>query len=370
MKYRREKPIRVTRLLPVLDFGGVESRVVLQSSMIDREEFDYRVCAFWKPGEAAERIRDAGIEVDVIDVDPAVRNPAATAALARYLRKNPPDILHASISEANFHGAVAGAMTGVPCRIVEEVGIPSRGRLGTFVFGKMYGLAHRVVGVSKATCEVLRQEGAAEEKVRLIYNCANPSFFAKEMAERPATPPLEFLAVGRLVPVKNHENLLKAFAGVVEAVDEVRLRIAGEGPLREDLQGVIEELELSEHVELLGFRDDVLELLQSSHVFLLPSWSEGCSISLVEAMSSGIIPLGSTADGIGEVMGNLGAEYQMPADDVEGWTKALIRCAKMSAKEREDVGKSAREIAFSRFSPQVYNENVSQMYRELANTRL
>ena len=57
--------IKVVRLIPVLDFGGVESRFILQSKLIDRERFDFRVCTFWKPGAAAEKIRESGIEVEV-----------------------------------------------------------------------------------------------------------------------------------------------------------------------------------------------------------------------------------------------------------------------------------------------------------------
>ncbi len=360
------EPIRVIRLLPVLDFGGVESRAVLQSELIDRDEFDFRVCTFWKPGQAAERIRAAGVEVDVLDVDPAVRNPRATKALFSYLRRYKPDILHASISEANFHGAIAGALARVPARIVEEVGIPSRGRLGTLVFGNIYRLAHRVVGVSKATCEILSNEGASDEQLELVYNCANPQFFKGEMPERPAAPPFNFLAVGRLVEVKNHLNLLRAFRGVVDARPEARLRIAGEGPLRGELEALIEGLELDEHVELLGFREDVEALLGDSHVFLLPSWSEGCSISLVEAMATGICPLGSTAAGIGEVMGELGDGFQIPPDDVDGWTAAMVEMVDMSPEDRRTLGTRARGIAFERFSPKVYNDTVSELYRSLA----
>src|SRR4051812_22494897 len=94
---------RVVRLLPTLDFGGVESRAILQSELHDRERLDLRVCTFHRAGAAADAIRALGIPVDVLGQDPRIRNARASLALAAYLLRTKPDIVHASIVEANFH---------------------------------------------------------------------------------------------------------------------------------------------------------------------------------------------------------------------------------------------------------------------------
>jgi glycosyltransferase involved in cell wall biosynthesis len=355
----------------VLDFGGVESRIVLQSAMIDRNTFDFRVCTFWKAGAAADKIQASGIPVDVLNIDPSVRNPLATYRLVKYLRQLQPHILHASISEGIFHGALAGELANIPIKIVEEVGIPNRGRVGRAVYSELYPIVDRVVGVSKATCDILRSEGCPEDRLVLIYNCANPVYFQGPPPQRTiAKERTEFIAVGRLVEVKNHLNLIRAFAETVKQNPNVRLRIVGDGPLEHDYRRLIEELGMEKHIELLGFRDDIKALLEASDCFLLPSWTEGCSISLVEAMSTGIVPLGSTADGIGEVMGALGARHQIPPDDVSGWTSALLWVASLKASERAIIGATARDIAFQRFSPEVNNRNVTGMYLELMESKL
>jgi glycosyltransferase involved in cell wall biosynthesis len=365
------RKLSVVRLLPVMDFGGAESRVVLQSAMIDRDRFDFRVCTFWKAGEAARRIREQGIPVDVLDVDPSVRNPRATLALVRYLRRVRPDILHASISEGIFHGAIGGALARVPCRIVEEVGIPSRSPLGQRMFGAAYHLAHAVVAVAQATADIILDEGAPPDRLHLIYNCAAPEFFGEPRHRRePSDRPLRILAVGRLVEVKNHANLLRAFRKAVDEAPGMTLRIAGEGPLRDAMQKQIARLDLGDHVELLGFRDDVQDLLYDSDVFVLPSWTEGCSISLVESMATGICVVGSTADGIREVMGELGEEWLIPPDDVDGWADAFGRLNSMTPQARVELGERAQQIAYDRFSPTVYNRNVTSLYLQLAEQRL
>lgn len=334
--------------------------------MIDRERFDFRVCTFWNDGDAARRVREQGIPVDVLGVNPSVKSPRATAALVKYLRQRQPDILHASISEGIFHGAIGGRIAGVPIRIVEEVGIPSRSPVGQTLFGAAYQLAHAIIGVSQATCDIVAGEGAPVDRLHLIYNCAAPKFFDNPRERAPSDGPLRILAVGRLVPVKNHANLIKAMRRVVDEQPGTTLRIAGEGPLHAELQQQIETLGLAENVDMLGFRDDVHDLLYDSDVFVLPSVSEGCSISLVEAMSTGICVVGSTADGIREVMGDLGDDWLIPHNDTHAWADGLVRMARMSDPDRVALGATARTIAHERFSPTVYNDNVTALYDFLA----
>jgi glycosyltransferase involved in cell wall biosynthesis len=368
MMGRSDGRIKVVRLLPTLDFGGVESRAILQAGLLDRERFDLRVCTFWRDGEAGAKIRALGVPVDVLDVDPSVRNPNATLALWHYLHTQRPDVLHASISEAMFHGAWASYAAGVPLRIIEEVGRPTRSQAGHVAFAAISMLVNRVVGVSQITCDYLiKEDRMAAERVRLIYNCGKPEYFAQPPVERLRAPdaPLRIFTAGRLVPVKNHSALLDVMAELVLVRGlNVRLEIAGDGPLREELAARIRALGLSAHVMLLGFRDDIRALLDASDVFVLPSFDEGCSVALIEAMASGILVVGSTAGGILEVLGELSANYAIPASDIQGWADVLERIYHLPAAARHTLGQQARHIAEERFSPARYIKNLEDMYME------
>ena len=92
------------------------------------------------------------------------------------------------------------------------------------------------------------------------------------------------LSVGELNENKNHETAIRAVAGL----DNVYYMIAGRGHLSEHLQGVIETLGLAERVKLLGYRNDVGELCCAADVFLFPSFREGLSLSVMEAMACGL----------------------------------------------------------------------------------
>lgn len=92
------------------------------------------------------------------------------------------------------------------------------------------------------------------------------------------------LAVGELIPRKNHETLIR----VVSDIDNVYLTIAGRGELCDYLQNLVDELKLSQKVKLLGFRSDISELCAAADIFAFPSFQEGLPVALMEAMASGL----------------------------------------------------------------------------------
>jgi glycosyltransferase involved in cell wall biosynthesis len=358
------RPLHVVRLVPTLDFGGVESRVVLWARRIDRARYAPRVCTFWRFGEAARRVEAEGVPVDHLDVDPSVRNARATRALYRYLRGVRPDVLHASIGEANFHGVLAGRLAAVPRVLVEETGIPGFSPAGRIAFGLAFHAADAVIGVSEATCAYLRGLALGPaDKVKLVRNCADASFFEPTSRTAGAAERLRILAVGRLHPVKNYDGLLRALRLVVARFPGAHLTIAGDGPARAELEALRAALGLEDHVTFLGFRGDVRPLHAASDLFVLPSHSEGLSVALIEAMASGLAPLVSDRGGSPEVVRGLGREVLLEPDDHEAWAEAILRVAALPPEARVELGARTRAIAAERFSPARYLDALDALYR-------
>jgi len=92
------------------------------------------------------------------------------------------------------------------------------------------------------------------------------------------------LSVGELNENKNHETVIRA----ISDMNDVCYIIAGRGLLQEYLQNVINELGMTERVKLLGYRKDIGELCEVADAFIFPSFREGLSVSLMEAMASGL----------------------------------------------------------------------------------
>jgi glycosyltransferase involved in cell wall biosynthesis len=354
--------LKLIRLIPVLDFGGVETVFEIWSQFADRERYDLRVCTFWKPGAAADTIRANGIPVDVLDVDPSIRNPRATAALARYLKRMRPDILQASIGEANFHAALIGKACGVPLVVIEEHGVPDRPLPYRLVHAALYRMVDAIIGVSQVAIDyVVTREFAPRHRTYLLYNAIPDQYFDPVTSRSARRDQFRFVTVGRLHPVKNQDRLIQAFAPVARAHREARLMIVGGGDCHADLARRIVELGLEEQVELLGYRSDVRALVEDADCFVLPSLSEAFGIAVVEAMARGIPIIASNAGALPEVVGDVGDRWIVDPLDVDGWSRAMTNMIQLDDDTRAAMGRDVRRIA-ERYSPARHAASLQAIY--------
>jgi len=158
----------------------------------------------------------------------------------------------------------------------------------------------------------------------------------------------QFLAIGNLRWQKGYSYLLEAIRVVVDRSPEVMLRIAGEGPDRQALEVQIAELNLQDHVDLLGMcsREQLVDLLGHSHGFVMASVSEGFPKSLVEAIACQTPVVVTDVGECGGIAQNVG--LVVPSKDshllAEAMTRLLDdsqlyeRCAAACLVEREEYG--------------------------------
>ncbi len=153
------------------------------------------------------------------------------------------------------------------------------------------------------------------------------------------------LSVGELNDNKNHETVIRAIADM-----DAYYIIAGEGELKQHLQSVIDNLGIRNNVKLLGYRDDVNELYDAADIFVFPSFREGLSVSVMEAMASGLPCIVSKIRGNTDLIEDGLGGYTCPPDNAAFWAEKLnlliqdsLLCEKMTAFNRKkamefDVG--------------------------------
>ena len=199
------------------------------------------------------------------------------------------------------------------------------GKVMRGIISKTYPMADRVIATSRDVKLGLEALGVAEHLVDIAYNPVEvPADRGPQPRTLGARPPV-ITTVGRLVDLKDHPTLIKAFAIVRERREAV-LQIVGVGPNQELLLALAAELGVADDVHLLGWRDDPFAVLRESDVFALSSTTEGFGIVLVEALACGL-PAVSTdcKGGPREILEDGRAGLLVPVADSRAMAAALLR---------------------------------------------
>ncbi|MDC4205468.1 MAG: glycosyltransferase [Candidatus Manganitrophus sp.] len=229
----------------------------------------------------------------------------------------------------------------------------------------------RVVAVSQAVVDDLDRRGLKGHRVRLIYNGIEPLSDGhipnvQVLREHYGLGPDDYVigAIGRLAPVKGHEYLIQAMASILPQIPQSRLLIAGEGSLRDPLQGLIEHLGLAKRAKLIGYVHNVRDFLSLIHVYVLPSLSEGMPISLLEAMAAGKPVIATSVGGIREVIQTPDIGVLVPSCDPQALANAVTTMYR-DGQWAEQIGKMGRETVIGRFSSRSMADQYITLYREL-----
>ncbi|MEM7651322.1 MAG: glycosyltransferase [Pseudomonadota bacterium] len=188
-------------------------------------------------------------------------------------------------------------------------------RLGSPYKMKYFKSADYFVGITPKICQYIQDHGIREERVREIYNFAEVEPVEKPLSraelDTPDGAPL-LLGLGRLHPDKAFDTLIK----VAAEMPGVHVWIAGEGPQRVELEGMIADLDVCDRVKLLGWRTDRAALLQAADICTFISRDEGFGTVFVQAWAQGTPVVVCDADGPGQFVRHEIDGMVAPIDDV------------------------------------------------------
>lgn len=166
------------------------------------------------------------------------------------------------------------------------------------------------------------------------------------------------LAVGELNKNKNHEVIIRSMAKINNP--NLFFVICGQGLLEEPLKKLIFELGLEKRVKLLGFRKDIKEICNASDIFVFPSFREGLSVALMEAMASGLPVVCSKIRGNVDLNKDGEGGYLVDPKDVEGFTQAISSLS-LNQQLREEMGNNNLRL-IKNFESKHINEKMRNIY--------
>ncbi len=306
----------------------------------------------------------------------------ALRALVGEVRAFKPDIVHTHTAKAGLLGRLAALTPGRPRPVIVHTyhGHVLEGYFGKLMNAVYRGLervlgrvSDRLIGVSRATVDdLVRLRVAPASKFRVVPVGLDLAPFLRLLPDdgsalraEVGTADGEVLLtfVGRLVPIKRVDVLLRAVARARDMGAPVRLAVVGDGELRQSLERLATSLGLDNRVRFVGYRADMTQVAAASDIAVLSSDNEGTPVSLIEAAAACRPAAATAVGGVPEVVTQDGGVL-VAAGDPDALGAAICRLAG-DPDERARMGSRARDHVAARFSVERLLADVDALYREL-----
>ena len=298
--------------------------------------------------------------------------------IAGIIKAERPDILHVNSSKAGGYGSLLGRLFGVPRIIFTAHGWAfneDRSWWQRIILKCLHYLtilfAHQTICVSKTLQSQLAWPGTAR-KTTVVYNGRPAIPFLDHDTARlrliESCPDLQAysgdpwsITIGELHPVKQHDVVMRAVAQVVEAVPNYRHLIIGAGEQQAQLEALIAELHLEEHVFLLGSVPEAATYLTAADLFVLGSRSEAFALVIIEAAQAGLPIVASRVGGIPEIITDSESGLLVPAGDVSAFSRSIATLLKNPELQKQ-LGTAAQRRSAD-FSIERMLSLTTQVYR-------
>lgn len=370
--------LRLATVITGMTYGGAQRILVDYLTRLPAGVQCEVFCLY--PGPLSKQLVDAGIPVTEWDLR-GVASLKALPRLIREFRRFRPQIVHTHLGKADFVGRPAARLAGVPIVITtshnrEDWKLqPVLNALDNWSLR----LADRIITVSGGVKEFLIERGAPADRLRV---CHARSELRDRFAEKDISPArrdhlksalqipndsIVSIMVGRMYPQKAHETALDAMAKLRPTAPHVLL-LAGDGPLRGELEEQGKKLGISDQLRFLGNRDDVPDLLRFADIFVMPSRWEGAGIALMEAHAAALPAVITDIPAMREVAEDCQGSLASPVDDSVGlarnWQTLLG-----DAQLRRKLGDFARDRALANWDIRHLVQTHLDIYREILRER-
>jgi len=377
--------IKLLHVVGDSSFGGAARIILRLAEMAKGEGWQVDILtsdpAFQR---AAQRQGVGTIGVDVIrrDIRP-LWDLGGLIRLYSLLQRERYLLVHTHTSKAGFVGRLAARLARVPITIHTCHGFafhersPRRKRL---FYSAMERAASRwcdrVVSVSEFHWRWARELAiCADGKMIAIPNgitrqpVHSPTARA-DLRRQWGTPHSDviILSAGRLASEKGLEYLIQAASILRGTGLGFRVVIAGDGPLRTQLENLARTLGVTDHVIFLGHREDMGDLLAACDLVVLPSLREGLSIALLEAMAAGKPIVATSIGSNSAVAAHADLAVLVPPCDPRALAHAILQCGR-DPELRCKLGANARLVFESRYTEKTMLDSYRRLYVELVNAK-
>jgi glycosyltransferase involved in cell wall biosynthesis len=364
-----DSKIKIMHVTFNMGIGGTEQviRQIIENS--DSDKYCHEIlCIDGSVGPLGLALKDKGIHIESVQ-----RQPGTDFRLLRFIRRlirqREIDILHCHQYTPYFYGVVAALWSKTRVIFTEHGRFyPDRHNLKRRFINPLlvFGTSH-ITAISRSTADAIAEyEYMPRNKIQVIYNGikeieAGDKTRADLLAELEL--PLDCRYVGtisRLEPIKNQAMMIRAYNRARQKISGLRLILIGDGAKMPELKKLAKDLGIRDEVIFTGFIDNPQKYINVFEIFLLSSFSEGASMTLLEAMSLSKPCVVTDVGGNPEVIINETNGLVVPDDDEEKFSDAIIRLLK-----DEDTLHEYGEAGKARFAQSFVAQKMVSDYQAL-----
>lgn len=347
--------MRILFVIVGLGVGGAEKVV---TSLSDRlAEQGHKVKIAYLTGPALVLPKNSNIEVFSLNVTGVIGFFKAYFKLIYLIKKFSPDVVHSHMFHSNILTRLVRIFKSIPKLICTAHSNNEGGRLRMLAYRVTDKLADISTNVSEQAVDSFIEKNAVKSgRMISIANGIDADIFnyndSLAIITRKELDILNnnkmILTVGRLSEPKDYPNLFYAVSILKAIRQDFKIFIAGDGPLRVNLEKLILKLEINNYIEFLGVRHDIPALMSAADVFVLASAWEGFGLVVAEAMACERVVVATDSGGVKEVLGDAG--LLVPTQSPELLAAALQKALDMGDEEKKLLGKEGRARVISHYS--------------------
>lgn len=350
--------------------GGGKTHIISLLSQFPKQEAELAV---FEEGAIAREARSLGIEVHVFSQSSRY-DLSVLSKLVRFINTEQFDIVHTHGARANFFlSLIKGRIRAKWVTTIHSdptLDFMKRGIKG-WAFTKLNLRSFRKVDLFFAVTERFKNNlvslGVPAAKIHVIYNGIRydkepAAPYNKEEMFHIGENSFTAVQVARLHPVKGHEILFEALQKV--NIPSLKVLLAGDGPIEQELKEKAKQLGLSGIVQFLGHRADADKLYASADISLLTSYSESFPLVLLESANQHIPFIATDVGDMHKLIPNASFGWVIPTNDAAALAKALEEAyEKWETGELTQMGERIYKHASSHFSLQKLFEDTYAGYK-------
>lgn len=358
-------PLRIVHSEAATNFGGQEHRIFKE--MIAMREAGHHLEAICQPhAKLAKRLAQEGFVVHTIKMGGFFSLIRAIFQTCKILKRGKFDVLNTHSRKDTIMAATAARLVGTPL-IVRTRHLANRvNSLLSYTW-----LPHRVTTDSHFVRNFLIQKGVSPQHIETIYT---PVLVAPDLPHSTLRDELgltsEAVIVGCVAvmrALKGHRELIHSMVPLFASKPNLHLVIVGDGATFQEMSQLIQRLNLSSRIHMLGRREDVPNLMAGFDIFCLMTRLEASGMVFLEAASAKLPVIGANVGGVPEMLEDGRTGLLVPLDDEAALQRALIRLIDDPAL-RKQMGNAGYDRIWkspaSLFTPQALAKRTESVYRK------